>query len=144
MRISGIEALEQRLKEMAKAAKADDVIVGYTQDYAVYVHEMTWLQHKPGKEAKYLETPARRLARELFRVILNTFRSSGDFQKALLVAGMRLQGESQKIVPRDTSALAFSAYTAKESDAPAKAAAARARAVAKYRAEMAKRKKKKR
>ncbi len=36
-----------------------DVIVGYTADYAVYVHEDLQAKHKKGKKAKYLEIPAR-------------------------------------------------------------------------------------
>jgi len=36
-----------------------DVVVYYTQSYAVYVHERTDLAHKPGKMAKFLERPAR-------------------------------------------------------------------------------------
>lgn len=36
-----------------------DVVVGYVADYAVYVHEDLQARHKPGKQAKYLEKPAR-------------------------------------------------------------------------------------
>lgn len=36
-----------------------DVVVYYTASYAVYVHERTELKHKKGKQAKFLESPAK-------------------------------------------------------------------------------------
>jgi len=141
MRVTGDKYIQKQLRKMAKKVDAEDVVVGYTQDYAVYVHERTELKHKPGKQAKFLESPARNLSKEMFRGIKEVMIKTGSLQVALAVAGLRLQAASQRIVPRDTSALAASAYTAKISNAPMKAAEARARAVAKYREEMAKRKK---
>lgn len=35
------------------------VFVGFSADYAIFVHEMTHLKHAPGKQAKFLEGPAR-------------------------------------------------------------------------------------
>jgi len=46
-----------------------DVIVFYTASYAVYVHERTDLKHEPGKQAKFLEEPARTHRQELLNVI---------------------------------------------------------------------------
>jgi hypothetical protein len=46
-----------------------DVIVYYTASYAVYVHERTDLQHAPGKQAKFLEGPARKNSAQLLRTI---------------------------------------------------------------------------
>jgi len=46
-----------------------DVIVGYVADYAVYVHENLQAKHKPGKQAKYLEQPAREKKNEIFKII---------------------------------------------------------------------------
>lgn len=37
------------------------VVVGYKSNYAIYVHENLTARHAPGKEAKYLEKPAREL-----------------------------------------------------------------------------------
>lgn len=47
-----------------------DVIVGYVEDYAVYVHEDLNAQHKPGKQAKYLEQPARQKRGEIIKIIM--------------------------------------------------------------------------
>lgn len=47
-----------------------DVVVFYTQSYAVYVHERTGLHHKPGKIAKFLETPAREKHDEILRIVV--------------------------------------------------------------------------
>ena len=46
-----------------------DVIVGYTQGYAVYVHENLDAQHKEGKQAKYLEAPVRTNKKEILQII---------------------------------------------------------------------------
>lgn len=51
------------------AGWATDVAVGYTAEYAVYVHERTELRHEPGKEAKFLEKPMREKRGELLAII---------------------------------------------------------------------------
>lgn len=51
-----------------KGFKAD-VIVGYVADYAVYVHENLDARHKPGKQAKFLESVVRKERSEIFKII---------------------------------------------------------------------------
>ena len=46
-----------------------DVIVGYVAEYAVYVHENMEARHKPGKEAKFLEKPAKEKRKEILEII---------------------------------------------------------------------------
>ncbi len=46
-----------------------DVVVGYVADYAVYVHENLDARHKPGKQAKFLESVVRKERSEIFRII---------------------------------------------------------------------------
>jgi len=46
-----------------------DVVVGYVADYAVYVHENLQAKHKPGKQAKFLEQPAREKRGEIIKII---------------------------------------------------------------------------
>ena len=46
-----------------------NVIIGYVADYAVYVHENLQARHQPGKQAKYLEQPAREKKNEIFKII---------------------------------------------------------------------------
>ena len=43
--------------------------VFYTQSYAVYVHERTDLRHKAGKQAKFLEGPAKEHREDILRII---------------------------------------------------------------------------
>jgi len=45
------------------------VTVFYTASYAVYVHERTELRHAQGKQAKFLEGPAREKRDELLKKI---------------------------------------------------------------------------
>jgi hypothetical protein len=90
------------------------VVVGYTAAYAIYVHEDLKARHSPGKTAKYLEKPFVELKEELFEQIRKALVATGDMRLSLLVAGMRLQRESQKIVPIDTGNLKASAFTREE------------------------------
>lgn len=45
------------------------VTVGYTANYAVYVHENLTARHAPGKTAKFLEGPAREMRAEIANII---------------------------------------------------------------------------
>jgi hypothetical protein len=51
-----------------------DVVVSYTTEYAVYVHENLDARHKPGKRAKYLEGPAREKKNEIFQIVANEIK----------------------------------------------------------------------
>lgn len=99
----------------AKAAKAvgDDVdcVVGYTAAYAIYVHENLTAKHKPGKQAKFLEQPARQLRDTFATMIKADLQSGKTMGQALLRAGLLLQRESQKLCPVDTGNLRASAFT---------------------------------
>ena len=48
-----------------------DVVVHYGAgaDYAVYVHEDLEAKHKVGKQAKFLEQPARQKKNEIFKIV---------------------------------------------------------------------------
>lgn len=46
-----------------------DVTVGYTQEYAVFVHENMDARHKPGKQAKFLEQPMNDKKDEMLGII---------------------------------------------------------------------------
>jgi hypothetical protein len=93
-----------------------DVIVGYAASYAVYVHENLEARHKEGKRAKFLEQPFRMLGNggTIARIVVDGMKNGASLIQMLLVAGMRVQRESQKIVPVDTGNLKGSAFTAKE------------------------------
>lgn len=47
----------------------NDVLVGYTANYAVFVHEDLNATHKPGKTAKFLERVIREKKLEIIEVI---------------------------------------------------------------------------
>lgn len=108
------------------------VIVGFSTNYALHVHEnieMTWRglpRHKPSKgnywdgtggafgQAKYLEQPARELAKELVRIVITAMGNGATLMQCLYLAGLRLQREAQLLVPVDTGNLKASAFTKKE------------------------------
>lgn len=126
MKVSGLNSLIAKLKKLkADARKVSDasVTVGYSQSYAIYVHEILDNYHPVG-QAKYLEDPARNLSDIIAGNIKRVFEQTGDMNQALLVGGLYLQRESQLLVPVDTSALKASAFTCltKDEDEVAKAA----------------------
>lgn len=118
-RIDGVDRLRAKIRELERKAKDISnagVVVGYSQNYALFVHENLDANHPVGK-AKFLEDPLRRLRPELSRIVGEVYKRTKSMEKALLTAGLRLQRESQQEVPVDTSALKASAYTALERNA---------------------------
>ena len=57
-----------------KGFKAD-LVVEYLADYAVMVHENLSARHKEGKQAKYLEYPARLHRNEIIKIVQKTART---------------------------------------------------------------------
>lgn len=146
MEIKNLQSLVGKLKNLA--AKADKeghatVLVGYTANYALYVHEnveMKWrgfprnmgirkgedgiaytgyketgrwrgLFWGPAGQAKFLEAPARTLTGVLSDIVAVAMKAKKTMAQALLLAGLRLQRESQQLVPIDTGNLRASAFT---------------------------------
>jgi hypothetical protein len=122
-KITGISELKRKLARLSKQhGTVEDVVVGFTQSYALYVHEIP-ARHVVGN-MHYLIGPARRLKRELGNIVEETTANTFSLQNGLLTAGRRLQREAQNEVPVDTGALKASSFTAKESELNAASAAA--------------------
>lgn len=139
--IKGLESLNRKLRErLAKARKEGNasVVVGYTASYAMWVHEAIEMKLyglprgggrvKSGKrkgqpkrgyfwdplgkaQAKFLEEPARTLRPELASIVARVVANGMTLTQGLLMAGLRLQRESQEMVPVDTGNLKASAFT---------------------------------
>jgi len=115
--ITQLSALEQKALIEANAS----VVVGFTQNYGIFVHENLDAKHAPGKQAKFLEAPARYLQADLGKIASSVTKQTGSILQGLLVAGLRLLREAQSIVPVDTSALRASGFVATEGNATAAA-----------------------
>lgn len=124
-KIEGIDRLVTRLRKMAKDAKNanQSVVVGFSQRYAIYVHEDLTAYHKVGK-AKFLESNARRMRKRLGKMIAKVFKKTKNMKQALLTGGYALLRPAQKDCPVDTSALRASGYVALERDYKRRAAEA--------------------
>ena len=119
--IKGIKAVGQALNRLSKKAGKTrvSVIVGYTANYALQVHENAKQEARrrlrakdAGKQQwKFLEQPAREFQDELAKIVTAVMKKTGNTKLALVAAGMRLQAESQKLVPVDTGNLKGSAFT---------------------------------
>lgn len=111
VKIEGSGAVIRKLRQLAKAHKNVQVVVGYTMYYAVYVHENLDANHPNGGQAKFLEQPAKEMRAELGKMVAKDLKKGMPLEKALLKAGMALQAKSQELVPVDTGALRASAFT---------------------------------
>jgi hypothetical protein len=120
----------ERLQDKYVGSETPSVVVGYTANYAAYVHERP-AKHAPGKQMKFLEQPARQLGSTLGSIIATAIEGGSKLLPALYLAGLRLQRESQQIVPIDTGNLKGSAFTAKEDDLMSVIAASEGKLMAK-------------
>lgn len=132
--ITGISAVRKALRkhgEKLGLVGKPSVIVGYTANYALHVHENIEMKWKglpriaPSKgnywdgsrgpgQPKFLEQPARELTSEFDRIVFEAMRNGATLLQALYLAGLRLQRESQLLVPVDTGNMKASAFTRKE------------------------------
>lgn len=129
--MKGIENLNRKLRDMA--ARAGDphvsVSVGYTAQYALWVHEnrqMKWagLPRKSGigvywgpkGRAGFLLDVAREMSDELAQTVRELIAKGKTVAQALLVAGLKLQRGSQKEVPVEHGNLRASAFTRLEKE----------------------------
>lgn len=115
VKVKGTSGLINGLKNHVKkflGFKPDSVVkVGYTAQYAVYVHENLEANHPNGGQAKFLEQPARELQPTLKAIIASNLKKGMKLEQAIYIAGLYLQGESQKLVPVATGNLKGSAFT---------------------------------
>ncbi len=121
--LAGLRAEKKKFQKLV--GNVDEVHVGYTSAYSVYVHEAVAmkLKGKPrptkGKywdpqgqgQAKFLEEPARTHAKRIGEIAGKAFENGASMSQSLLVAGLYLQRESQKLVPVDLGNLKNSAFT---------------------------------
>lgn len=84
--------------------------VGYSAGYSVYVHENLQAVHPRGGTAKFLEIPARQLAGQMGKDVLDALRNKKSLESGLLDAGLRLLMASRRLVPVLTGQLRASGF----------------------------------
>ena len=130
VQITNLTSLKRKLEKLqdrySSPGEELSVVVGYTANYGVYVHERQ-AKHAPPTQWKFLEQPARQLSGVLGRTVVQALASNIRMLQALYLAGLQLQRESQLIVPVDTGNLRGSAFTAREKDLQAAMAASEAK-----------------
>lgn len=136
LRVEGVDKILQQIGERIKKTAQDlnaVVAVGYSTAYALYVHEnieMKWrglprrypakgVYWGPKGQAKFLEQPFRELNRSGVTgdIVRKALLRGATMSQALVLAGLRIQRDSQKLVPIDTGTLKNSAFTVVESGA---------------------------
>lgn len=132
-KIEGLKSLLAKLKKREAEAAHDakvSVVVGFSSAGAIHVHEnmepktlgmgvprpsglgVYWGPSNYGP--KYLERPARELAPELGDMVRKAVQKKLTLTQGLLLAGLRLQRESQELVPVEYGVLKGSAFTEEE------------------------------
>jgi hypothetical protein len=121
--VDGFKQTFDALGKLVSRASKDQATfrVGYSAEYATYVHENLEAHHPNGGQAKFLEQPAREMERDLQRIIEEAMYASSLFYlqtgghgktltQALEQAGNALLTESKKLVPVDTGKLRDSGF----------------------------------
>lgn len=112
IKTKGEKNLQKIFSKMIKEGKPRDIEVGYTANYALYVHEMVGANFQaPHAEAKFLEKALRRIKPEVGKLVKSNLARGASFGQSLYMVGLRVQRDSQKIAPIDTGHLKGSAYT---------------------------------
>lgn len=127
-KIEGLKSLIRKFKELRTTSKKKDnvtVTAGYTQRYAIWVHERNIPHKRPATaQWRYLITASREKEAEISRAAVQAYALTGSMEKALIVAGLRLIREAQPLVPVASGALKASSFVAakrNEDEAAAKA-----------------------
>jgi len=110
--ILGLDRLREKLRRLAAKAKKDhdaDVTTGFTQQYALVVHEIP--ANHPVGEVEYLIKAVRQVEKEVRKNIATAYKNGATLEKALLIGALRIQREAQNKTPVDTGALKASAFT---------------------------------
>lgn len=112
--VLGVKKLISQLRDKAAKVKKDShgvsVVVGYTANYAIWVHENRNAYHKVGR-AGFLLDVFREIIREIATTVSTALQQGKTMAQALLAGGLLLQRMSQKNVPVLTGNLKNSAFT---------------------------------
>lgn len=93
-----------------RGAKQATLHVGFSARHAAKVHEDLTMQHPNGGQAKFLEAPLRRHARELGRMFLRELQNKRSLKDALMRPGKFLLEKAKELVPVDTGELRDSGF----------------------------------
>lgn len=127
MKIDGLKQVNKYLEDKKLPEEPATVLVGYTAQYALHVHEnmepKTLGKNIPRPSGlgyfwgpsffgpKFLEAPARLFSKEIVQIVANTFAKGSTVVQALLLGGLKLQRESMLRVPVEYGNLRASAFT---------------------------------
>lgn len=101
-KVKGVDQVLVALKMLGKRIKETSTAkytVGYSAPYAIYVHERTDLRHEPGKQAKFLEQPARTEKGRMAAIVAQTVKSGGTVDMGNALAALYLKKQSQLLCP---------------------------------------------
>lgn len=117
IKIDNVEGVKQKLLQLMRrfgGRPKEEVVVGFAQNYAIYVHEIQ--ANHPVGQWKYLETAYRNNKENVRTIIADSLRQKMTLIQAQLRAGLKVQRDAQELTPVDTGALKASAFTCPAAD----------------------------
>jgi len=100
-----LDAVSARLRTTARRySDTPTYVIEYTAPYAIYVHEMTWIEHRIG-QAKFLEASVKGMRHELQVMIAKDLQKGRSIRQANRRAAQALLRDSKRLVPVDTGFL---------------------------------------
>ena len=120
-----LDKLRRYCKEHRRRPENIVVVVGYSQSYALEVHERTDVSRRVGGP-KFLENALRKNENRVREALRRA--KIEEMPDAMVRVGLLIQRDSQLECPVDTSALRASAYTALQAEADRAATEANSRA----------------
>ena len=111
LKIEGGKRVAQALRAKSLKGRVKlSVEVGFATPYAVKIHEDLAMRHPNGGQAKYLESPARRMQTTLRRTVREYLKSKRSLEGGLRRAGEMLLNAARQLVPVDTGRLRDSGF----------------------------------
>ena len=111
-KVEGSPELQRTLQRLSNKNEGKvSVVVFYTQNYALIVHEDMDAKHPNGGNAKYLQNPFVELHPRIVKNIRTALKKGLPMSKALFIQGLLVQRASQKQVPVELGFLKGSADT---------------------------------
>lgn len=108
----GMERLKAALTARKLTARRDSNLrleVGFSAEYAIYVHEDLTAFHPVG-QAKYLEQPLRQNRPVYAKIVRDEMRRGRSLRQAMRTAGFALLRDAKELVPVDTGFLKSSGF----------------------------------
>jgi hypothetical protein len=123
--VKQFQGLLRQLRDVYMAGKTEPratVVVGYTADYAGFVHENMEAHHNPPTRAGWLREKSRTERPHIVKTVIDALQQEGAFfytptmAGAMFSGGMALKRSCEEIIPIETGYLKESGFVRLDDD----------------------------